>query len=62
MTCTKCLKKIGRKDPLCSVYIRASTGENLTCTFCGNCFIEFTKFVSGTAPQENQPKTPASET
>ena len=62
MTCTKCLNKIGRKDPLCTLYIRASTGQNLTCTFCEKCFVEFTRFVAGTTPQENQPEAPASET
>ena len=51
MVCTKCQNKIGRKEPLCSVYVRASTGENLTCTFCEKCFIEFTRFVAGTPPE-----------
>lgn len=52
MVCTKCQNKIGRKEHLCSVYVRASTGENLTCVFCEKCFIEFTRFVAGDAPRQ----------
>ena len=55
MVCTKCQTKIGRTSPLCTLYIRASTGENLTCTFCEKCFVEFTRFVAGQAP-EAQPE------
>ena len=51
MVCTKCQNKIGRKEPLCSVYVRASTGENLTCVFCEKCFVEFTRFVAGNPPE-----------
>lgn len=52
MICTKCQTKIGRTSPLCTLYIRASTGENLTCTFCEKCFVEFTRFVAGKAPEK----------
>lgn len=53
MICTKCQTKIGRTSPLCTLYIRASTGENLTCTFCEKCFVEFTRFVAGNPPEES---------
>ena len=54
MVCTKCQTKIGRKEPICSVYIRTSTGKNLTCIFCEKCSIEFARFVAGSPPETKE--------
>ena len=55
MVCTKCHTKIGRRENLCAVYVRPSTGAHMTCIFCAKCAIEFTQFVAGQAP-EAQPE------